>query len=172
MVGIVAHNGCGVAINVPEYAKDEANTNAGTFYVSWQRPINTSTNANPMVDAKNNGDYIYTVDFLKLFDWRGPVAGKMYDANQWLWAYYNIKSVKIDVTPANVKTNMHQASTSTFVPLSRVTTMARLGAMNTTGAVTYNGSVTINLNGGLRFGSIQCSKPECGSSHCNGSCSC
>ena len=148
MVGIVAHNGCGVAINVPEYAKDEANTNAGTFYVSWQRPINTSTNANPMVDAKNNGDYIYTVDFLKLFDWRGPVAGKMYDANQWLWAYYNIKSVKIDVTPANVKTNMHQASTSTFVPLSRVTTMARLGAMNTTGAVTYNGSVTINLNGG------------------------
>lgn len=148
MVGIVAHNGCGVAINVPEYAKDEANTNAGTFYVSWQRPINTSTNANPMVDAKNNGDYIYTVDFLKLFDWRGPVAGKMYDANQWLWAYYNIKSVKIDVTPANVKTNMHQASTSTFVPLSSVTTMARLGALNTTGAVTYNAPVTINLNGG------------------------
>jgi predicted nucleic acid-binding Zn-ribbon protein len=148
MVGVIAHNGCGVAINVPEFVADEANTNAGTFYVSWQRPINTVTNANPMVDAKNNGDYIYTVDFLKLFDWRGPVNGKMYDENQWLWAYYNIKSVKIDVTPANVKTNMHQASTSTFVPLADVTTMARLGALNTTGAVTYNGNVTINLNGG------------------------
>ena len=148
MVGVIAHNGCFVAINVPEFVADEANTNAGTFYVSWQRPINTVTNANPMVDAKNNGDYIYTVDFLKLFDWRGPVNGKMYDENQWLWAYYNIKSVKIDVTPANVKTNMHQASTSTFVPLADVTTMARLGALNTAGAVTYNGNVTINLNGG------------------------
>ena len=146
MVGVIANNGCNVAINIPEYVQDEANTNAGTFYVSWQRPINTTTNANPMVDAKNNGDYIYTVDFLKLFDWRGPVKGKMYDENQWLWAYYNIKSVKIDVTPANVKTNMHQANANTFVKLSTVTTMARLGALNPTGAVTYNGSVTIPLN--------------------------
>ena len=148
MVGVVAHNGCFVAINITEYAKDDANTNAGTFYVSWQRPINTTTNATPMVDAKDNGDYIYTVDFLKLFDWRGPVEGKMYDEKQWLWAYYNIKSVIIDVNPANVKTNMHQSDVNKFVKLSDVTTTARLGALNTAGAVTYNGSVTIALNGG------------------------
>jgi len=145
MVGVIAHNGCNVAVNITEYEKDAANTNAGTFYISWQRPINVVTKSNPMVDAKNNGDYIYTVDFLKMFDWRGPVEGKMWDANQWLWAYYNIKSLTLDTRPAYVKTNMHQANASTFVPLNKVTTMAQLGTFDQAGNITIGQRTALTL---------------------------
>ena len=145
MVGVIAHNGCEVAINVPEYVKDESNLNAGTFYVSWQRPINVVNEANPMVDAKNNADYVWLVDFMKIFDWRGPEKGQMWGANQWLWAYYNIKGLTIDVTPSKMKTNMHQASEDTFVPMSQVTTQAKFSIVKideTTTAEPY----TINLD--------------------------
>ena len=146
MVGIIAQNGCDVAVNINELAKGEKNENAGTFYVSWQRPINVSTKANPLVDAKNNGDFIYTVDFLKLFDWRGPVNGKMYGENQWLWAYYNIRGLRIDTRAAQVKTNMHQANADTFVKLNTVTTMARLGVLKTNGDIAIGGNETVNIN--------------------------
>ena len=143
MVGIIAHNGCEVAINVPEYVKDADNVNAGTFYVSWQRPINVAPDADPMVDAKNNGDYIYTVDFLKLFDWRGPVEGKMWGDNQWLWAYYNIKSLTIDLNPEKMKTNMHQAD-GKFVEMSKVTTQAKFTILKEDGT-TVSGKYEFKL---------------------------
>lgn len=126
MVGVVAKNNCDVAIYVSEYAEGADNKNAGTFWASWNRPINVDTNDKGLQDAKNNGDYIYLVDMMKLFDWRGPVDGKMYDNFQWLWAYYNVKSVTIDVTAEKVKTNMNQADPNKFVKLSDVTTRARL----------------------------------------------
>ena len=126
MVGVVAKNDCDVAIYVSEYAEGADNKNAGTFWASWNRPINVDTNDKGLQDAKNNGDYIYLVDMMKLFDWRGPVDGKMYDSFQWLWAYYNVKSVTIDVTAEKVKTNMNQADPNKFVKLSDVTTRARL----------------------------------------------
>ena len=146
MVGIVAQNGCDVAVNINELVTGENNANAGTFYVSWQRPINVSTKANPMVDAKNNGDYIYTVDFLKLFDWRGPVYGKMYDENQWLWSYYGIRGLRIDTRPAQVYTNMHQSDLTKFVKLNTITTMAQLGVLNTDGTISIGGNVTIPID--------------------------
>ena len=135
MVGVIAQNGCDVAINVPEYVKDESNLNAGTFYVSWQRPINVFNEANPMVDAKNNADYVWLVDFMKIFDWRGPEKGKMWDENQWLWAYYNIQGLTIDITPSKMLTNMHQADVNTFVPMSKVTTEAKFSIVRTDGNV-------------------------------------
>ena len=133
MVGVVAQNGCNVAIYVNEYAEGADNKNAGTFWTSWNRPINVDTNEKGLQDAKNNGDYIYLVDMMKLYDWRGPVDGKMYDAFQWLWAYYNLKSVTIDVTAEKVKTNMHHPELgddfSKWPTLSSVTTRARLRTM-------------------------------------------
>ena len=145
MVGVIAHNGCDVAVSIDEYVKDEDNNNAGTFYVSWQRPINVVTEATPMVDAKDNGDYIYLVDFLKMFDWRGPEKGYMWGDKQWLWAYYNVKSLTIDVTPEKVLTNMHQAADK-FVKLSDVTTMAQLGVLNPDGSVNFRSKTKIDLN--------------------------
>jgi len=133
MVGVVAKNGCDVAIYVNEYAEAADNKNAGTFWTSWNRPINVDTNDKGLQDAKNNGDYIYLVDMMKLYDWRGPVDGKMYDNYQWLWAYYNVKSVTIDVTAEKVKTNMHHPELgddfSKWPSLSSVTTRARLRTM-------------------------------------------
>ena len=145
MVGVIAQNGCDVAINVPEYVKDESNLNAGTFYVSWQRPINVYNEANPMVDAKNNADYVWLVDFMKIFDWRGPDKGKMWGDTQWLWAYYNIKGVKIDITPSKMKTNMHQASEDTFVPMSQVTTEAEFSIVKVDGTLTAD-PYTVPMN--------------------------
>jgi peptidoglycan hydrolase CwlO-like protein len=129
MVGVVAKNSCNVAIYVNEYVADADNKNAGSFWVSWNRPINVDTNEKGLQDAKNNGDYVYLVDMLKLYDWRGPADGYMYDAQQWLWAYYNVKSVTIDVTPSKVMTNMNQTDPNKFVKLSDVTTRARLRTM-------------------------------------------
>ena len=145
MVGVIAQNGCDVAINVPEYVKDESNLNAGTFYVSWQRPINVYNEANPMVDANNNAEYVWLVDFMKIFDWRGPDKGKMWGDTQWLWAYYNIQGVKIDITPSKMKTNMHQASEDTFVPMSQVTTEAEFSIVKVDGTLTAD-PYTVPLN--------------------------
>jgi hypothetical protein len=132
MVGVVAKNSCDVAIYVNEYVDNADNKNAGSFWVSWNRPINVDTNEDALQDAKNNGDYVYLVDMLKLYDWRGPKDGFMYDEQQWLWAYYNVKSVTIDVTPSKVKTNMNQTDVNKFVKLSDVTTRARLRTMSGT----------------------------------------
>lgn len=150
-VGVIAHNGCQVAVYVDEMVANADNTNAGTFWVSWQRPINVDTNESGMVDAKNNGDYVYLVDMLKMFDWRGPVEGPMYGATQWLWAYYNVKSVTIDVTPAKVMTNMHQSNPNTFKKLSEVTTRARLRALDGSGNAAMTSTIVFNDNLPLNY---------------------
>ena len=95
-VGVVAANGCDVAETVAD----------GEFIVSWERPINIETSAQPAIDAKDNGNYIYATDFLKMFDWRGETAGYAWDDHTWYWGYYNVQKVSIDVTPANVETTL------------------------------------------------------------------
>ena len=96
-VGVVAANGCDVA----ETVKD------GEFMVSWERPITLLTDeVEPVVDAKDNHNYIYAADFLKLFDWRGQTAGYGWNDHTWYWAYYNVQKITIDVTPANVETTL------------------------------------------------------------------
>ena len=145
MVGVVSKNSCDVAVKITELVDGQDNKNAGTFYVSWQRPINVAHEAKPMVDAKNNGDYIYTMDFVKLYDWRGPEAGYMYGDQQWLWAYYNVKGLKLDTRAAYVKTNMHQAD-GKFVALNKVTTQAQLGVFDAAGNIKINDQVEFNFN--------------------------
>ena len=95
-VGVVAANGCDVAETVAD----------GEFIVSWERPINIETSAQPAIDAKDNGNYIYATDFLKMYDWRGETAGYAWDDHTWYWGYYNVQKVTIDVTPANVETTL------------------------------------------------------------------
>ena len=126
-LGIIANNGCDVAVKV----------NEGEMLTSWQRPINLDeTKIKVAVDANTNGNTIYLIDYLKLFDWRGPNAGYMWGNQTWFWAYYMVKSITVDMTPANVRTNMHS---NTMQPLSSITTQAHLTNLNgSNGAVTYN----------------------------------
>ena len=113
-VAIVAPTKCGLAEKVAE----------GLNLASWQRPINLkATEEQQMVDANTNGNTIYLIDILKMFDWRGETAGYMWGENTWFWAYYNVKAITVDVTPSNVLTNMHYG---TEHKLSEVTTQAEL----------------------------------------------
>ncbi len=119
-VGIAAKQNC-AAVNVEDGS-------FANFVVSWQRPINLRDNGKQqVVDAKTNGNYIYAYDFLRFFDFRGPVEGDMEGSNKWLWAYYNIKSITLDCTPSKIKTNMHQTDLTKFVPMNTITTEAELG---------------------------------------------
>lgn len=96
-IGVIASKGCTVL-----------QSEGATFLASWQRPINPA-DAHEVVklDAKTNADTIFVADILKFYDWRGPVQGQMETAaTKWLWAYYDIKSIKVDCTPSNVYTNM------------------------------------------------------------------
>jgi hypothetical protein len=171
-VGVVANNGCDVALYVEQAKHDTYNpaidnaiekngpfkngqvaentvnaigltqyiaapadphdyTPVATILTSWQRPINL--NQAPIkaaLDANTGENTIYLLDYLKLFDWRGDKAhqGYMYDNHWWFWAYYNVKGIMVDMQTDKVWTNMHQASTSTFVPLNKVSTRAHLWA--------------------------------------------
>ena len=113
-VAIVAPTKCYLAEKVAE----------GVNLASWQRPINLkATEEQQMVDANTNGNTIYLIDILKMFDWRGEANGYMWGKNTWFWAYYNVKAITVDVTPSKVLTNMHYG---TEKKLSEVTTEAEL----------------------------------------------
>jgi hypothetical protein len=126
--------------------------NIATVLSSWERPINLNLlPIEPALDANTNENVIYLIDYLKLFDWRGDYGnqGYMYwdpnedraDNHWWFWPYYNVKGIKIDMRPESIMTNMHQANTSTFVALNKVTTKAKLYAIEPymTSTVAYFG---------------------------------
>ena len=116
-VGLVSTTKCGLADKVKE----------GIFRASWQRPINLkATDEQVVVDANTNGNIIYLIDLLKMFDWRGETAGYMWGDHTWFWAYYNVKAITVDVDPAHVLTNMHVASGEK--KLNEITTNAHLYA--------------------------------------------
>ena len=174
-VGVIANNGCDVALYVEQDQYDTYNaandfevkqsywtatglteyiaapkddhkySPVATILTSWERPINLrETEIDAALDANTGENTIYLLDYLKLFDWRGdaPHQGYMYNGTPnhwWFWGYYNVKGIAVDMRTSSVWTNMHQASTSTFVKLNQVTTQARLFAgepyMNNTWAM-------------------------------------
>lgn len=144
-VGVIATNNCNVANQMKDYKID----NFAVFQMTWERPINMLQEADFMVDAINNGDYIYMVDILRLFDWRGASnkgtgasleTGYMWGdkgipsywtvqdwrPNQWLWAYYNVKAINVDLATNHVYTNLSQANANTFVTMNTVSGMVEL----------------------------------------------
>ncbi|MCH5310737.1 MAG: hypothetical protein J1E57_02085 [Prevotella sp.] len=135
-LGVVSANKCDIAEQVED----------GLFLVSWQRPINLETKAaEPVIDAKTEGNYIYMYDLLRLYDWRGPKVGYMWGDQQWFWAYYNVHAITIDVTPANMKTNMNQSSKDTWVKMSEISSAVRFYCYNAPSTFTQ-GSVTYPFN--------------------------
>jgi len=129
---IYTNNHCGIA----QYVDFEKTSDLRSFMTSWQRPINLKDwAAQPVLDANTNKNFIYLLDILKLYDWRGdyPNQGYMYFSpdsttaknHWWFWAYYNIKNIRIDMNPANIMTNLHYGGALTH-KLSDISTMVEL----------------------------------------------
>ena len=138
-VNVVAKNNCDVAKKT-----NHEKTDLKSFLVSWQRPINMKEFDNQvMVDAKTNGNIIYVLDFLKLFDWRGEPKGYMWGDQQWFWAYYNVNYIKVNTDPTVVTTNMHNGG-NTFKKMSEITNKAELYSYPSMvkGVETYNFTLT------------------------------
>ena len=159
-LGVIATQKCNI---VNQMNDKEDPKNFTVFQASWERPINILEEADFMVDAINNGDYIYMVDLLKLFDWRGasniPVRqGALTDTgymwgdtgipshwtvtnwrpNQWLWAYYGVKEITMDLRTSAVQTNLSQTNPANFVPMSSISNMVRLTGNGTPGGKNRN----------------------------------
>ena len=131
-VGVVAVNNCNVAVYMDQVKHDD--DNVATFLASWQRPINIDvTPIDVALDANTQENYVFMIDHLKLYDWRGnkPNQGYMWDDHFYFWAYYNVKAIEVDMNPKHIWTNMHGAERaaaggSEWTWLDQVTTMARL----------------------------------------------
>ena len=131
-VGVVAVNNCNVAVYMDQVKHDD--DNVATFLASWQRPINIDvTPIDVALDANTQENYVFMIDHLRLYDWRGnkPNQGYMWDDHYYFWAYYNVKAIEVDMNPKHIWTNMHGAERvaaggSEWTWLDKVTTMARL----------------------------------------------
>ena len=129
-LGAVHNNGCEVADYV--YMEKTDDPNVATFLASWERPINLAPfTPDVLLDANTNENYVFLIDYLHLYDWRGDKTnqGYMYDGQYWFWGYYNVKSITIDMTPQAITTNMHKdqrTAANEWVTLDKVTTTANL----------------------------------------------
>ena len=124
-VGVIATNKC----NIANQMTDKAIGNFAVFQMPWERPINIVSDVDIMIDAHDNADYIYMVDIIKLFDWRGldsttdnefdkgymwgdtpDFLGQSWGKRQWLWAYYNVKEIVVDLATDHVYTNLSETN--------------------------------------------------------------
>lgn len=147
-VGVIATSKC----NIANQMNDNRTKNFTVFQMPWERPINILQENDFMVDAINNADYIYVVDIIKLFDWRGVNQGHMWGSTpefwgktwepwQWLWAYYNVKSVTLDLRTSKVMTNLSDAGVDgtkdSFKALSSISGKVQLTANGNAGRETF-----------------------------------
>ena len=129
--GVIVKARCNIAMKMSDVNKKDDNTFA-TWMNGWERPINVYTGEKSAVDAKNNGNYIYAVDFLNMYDWRGygldssnqmtwdatqidwnnqySRRGAMFGQNYWLWAYYGIKGFTFKMKTSDIETTLHWGS--------------------------------------------------------------
>lgn len=134
-LGVVASNDCGVASLV----KDEEHSMSSMFYSSFERPVNISVNKDVVVDANTNGNWIYLIDYISMFDWRGPVEGDMMkDANRWHWAFYNVNKFTVHMNEC-----MTTLGNGTWQKLTDVTSKAKFWAVSQNG---FNKTMTGDLS--------------------------
>jgi hypothetical protein len=111
--------------------------NKATVLSSWERPINMPVkNPDDAIDAKTNENYVYMVDCLKMFDWRGEKQGYMYNDQYWFWAYYNINGVAVVTDPNLVQIKINDETE--WKKLSEITNYLRLEPLT---ATTFTGTV-------------------------------
>jgi hypothetical protein len=139
----VGTNDAGVAYYVEQDQFDETTVtdwnNKATVEPSWERPINLLVNdPDDALDAKTNENYVYLVDNLKMYDWRGPkgtfkvgsndrtfnLDGYMWDNHYWFWGWYNVQAAMINLNPAKVMIKLNDDAN--WQKLSEVSTQLRL----------------------------------------------
>ena len=127
---------------------EKTNDNLNTFLISWQRPINTDAEPiKPALDAKTNENYFHMIDYLKMYDWRGTNQGYMYNDHYWFWAYYQLKSIILDLDPLSVYTNLHYGNA--YNTLNTISTDVDLwAASDAFGGAGNSGLSIFNFNEG------------------------
>ena len=129
--GVIAkYKNCDIAMQMSDATENKKDDNTYVTWMNgWERPINVFTGDKDAVDAKNNGNYIYAVDFINMYDWRGygldaaqkmtwdaneiswsdqySRRGAMFGENYWLWAYYGIKGFTFRIKTTDVETTLH-----------------------------------------------------------------
>ncbi|MBD5266104.1 MAG: hypothetical protein HDS44_03970 [Bacteroides sp.] len=97
-VGVVAYNECGIALQLAENS---------VIPSTFLRPINIvdAKKSLNFTDATANGSKVNVYDLLDFSDWRGVDFAK----NEWLFAYYNVQKVEINL--AGIKSNAANINT-------------------------------------------------------------
>lgn len=139
-LGYVKNDGNNVAQYVEQQKYDD--NNKATFLVSWERPVNTY-DIYETEKINTEEKYLYLLDYLRLFDWRGdkPKPGYMWDDHYWFWAYYNVKEIDIDLNPSMMKTNLHQNDPNTWVKWEEVSTPIQFSPIQVLNANTATAQV-------------------------------
>ena len=139
-LGYVKNDGNNVAQYVEQGKYDD--NNKATFLVSWERPVNTY-DVYETEKINTEEKYLYLLDYLRLFDWRGdkPKPGYMWDDHYWFWAYYNVKEIDIDLNPSMMKTNLHQNDPNTWVKWEEVSTPIQFSPIQVLNANTATAQV-------------------------------
>ena len=154
-VGVVGVNDCNVAQYIQQDEYDPENI--ATFLASWERPINLkSYDPDYALDAKTEENYVFFIDYLKLYDWRGDKykEGYMYDDHYWFWAYYNVKEIDVDLRDDQVRTTMHHPELDVNAPetwptLGSITHRARLLSIDVANAGTATARVIPGVGNAL-----------------------
>ena len=114
-IGVVAANTCGIALSLTE---NETNP----YY--FLRPLNIyAIDGAQFEDAEANGSKVNVIDLFNITDWRNVTFVTPTYKNIWLFAYYNVKNVFVDVE--NAMCDLNQADGS-FVKMSDITSFIGL----------------------------------------------
>ena len=97
-VGVVAYNECGIALQLAENS---------VIPSTFLRPINIvdAKKSLTFTDATAYGSKVNVYDLLDFSDWRGVDFAK----NEWLFAYYNVQKVEINL--AGIRSNAANINT-------------------------------------------------------------
>ena len=106
LVGIFLPNQCDNA-----YYIDYDMVPYNVLPVIYHRPINITANEGEVTDAVNNADYVNLFKLFNFTDWRDYKFVDLQKndySNVWLWAFYGINRVTVDLE--NVMTNMNNSN--------------------------------------------------------------
>ena len=122
-VGICAYNECGLSLALKD----------AVYPAYFLRPITVKDNDKGyFVDAKANGSYVNVFDVIDTYDWRSV---KFMPSNSWLYAFYGVKGVTVDIP--NITTDMNGSDINSK-KLSDVTTQLKISYMGVEGKHTEN----------------------------------
>jgi hypothetical protein len=166
--GVIAKSkSCDIALQMSDAAENKKNDNTyATWMNGWERPINVYAGEKNAVDAKNNGNYIYAVDFINMYDWRGygldkdnkmtwdaskiswsdqySRRGAMFGQNYWLWAFYGVKGFTFRMKHTDIQTTLHWGDE--WKKLSEVSHNLEFYAGSATQTMQKNANVTVNFS--------------------------